>query len=151
MTAPSKAAGIADALAQRLKLIRKTAGYLTDAGLQVWQGRLTIDPDSLPSITIREDEDLVERQRGQADDAAVLLPFVIEATSPCDADNPNLAGHVLIADIKRAIFSGDLTWGGLAQRTLYTGRTIGPRQDGSDLVTVTVKIQIAIVENLARP
>lgn len=151
MTSPSKAAAIAAALAQRLESIRQANGYLTDAGAHVWHGRISIDPDNLPSITLHEDEDLVERQRAEAIDAGILLPFVIEATSECDPDNPNLAGHELIADIKRAIFAGDVTWGGLAQKTLYTGRTVGPRPDGTNLVTVTVRLQIAMVENLAKP
>jgi hypothetical protein len=157
MTLPSKAARITAAIAARLAAIRVANGYLTDAGQYVWHGRQAIDPNTLPSTTLHEDEDLVERQRtgDQSSpatiDAGVLLPYIIEATDHCDPDNPNLTGHALVADIKRAIFADDLTWGGLAQKTLYTGRTLGPRPDGASMVTVTVRIQIAMAENLAQP
>lgn len=154
---PSKAAAIAAAVATRLSLVTRANGYHTDAGLHVWRGRTAIDANELPSITLFEQEDQVEEQRIIAAstpatiDTNLLLPFVIEASSQCDPDNPNIDGHTLVADIKRAIFSGDLTWGSLASHTRYIGRTIGPREGGEDIVTVTVQIRIGYTEDLAQP
>lgn len=157
MTHSSTADAIAAALAARLETIRRDNGYHTDAGRHVWHGRLTIDPDNLPAITLFEREDEIESQRvnnstgGVPVDANVLLPYAIEASAPCDADHPARAGRALVADIKRCIFGGDLTWGGLARLTQYTGRTIATREDGSNIVTVAVFVRIGIVENLAQP
>lgn len=154
-THPSKAAAIAAAVAARLSTITRVNGYHTDAGLYIWRGRTALDADELPSITLFELEDLVEEQRitsasePVAIDTNLLLPFVIEASTHCDPDHPNVAGHALIADIKRAIFSGDLSWGSLASHTRYTGRTLGPREGGADIVTVTVQIRIGYTEDLA--
>ncbi|MCK9985688.1 MAG: hypothetical protein AzoDbin1_02160 [Azoarcus sp.] len=154
----SKADSIAAAVVNRLKTISLANGFGTDAGLNVYRGSLAIDPAKLPSTTLIEQEDQVEAQRvdDRADaagtiDTDVLLPFVIETTGPCDPDNPNVAGHAFVRDIKRAVFGGDLTWGGLATHTRYVGRTIGPRADGTNLVTVTVQIRVGCVENLANP
>ncbi|MDX9717243.1 MAG: hypothetical protein RBT67_07710 [Thauera sp.] len=155
MSTTSKAAAIAAAIAARLATITRANGYHTNAGLHVWRGRTAIDADELPSITLFEQEDQVEDQRittatdPTAIDAHLLLPFVVEASTHCDPDHPNLAGHALVADIKRAIFSGDLTWGSLASHTRYIGRTLGPREGGADIVTVTVQIRIGYTENLA--
>lgn len=157
MTHPSTAAALAAALAARLETITRENGYHTDAGRRVWHGRLTINADDLPAITLFEREDEIESQRvsdstgGKAIDANILLPYAIEATAPCDADHPARVGHALVADIKRCIFAGDLTWGGLARLTQYTGRTIAGREDGSNIVTVAVFVRIGIVENLAQP
>jgi hypothetical protein len=156
-TPPSKAAAIAAALADRLATIRIANGYHTDAGQTVWRGRTALDPDDLPSITLFEQEDLVESQRVMDStaptsiDCNILLPFAIEGSAWCDPDHPNLVGHALIADIKRALFNADLTFGGTASHTRYIGRTIGPREGGDHIVTVTVQIQIGSTENIAAP
>lgn len=155
-TPHSKAAAIAAAIAARLAVITRANGYHTNAGLHVWRGRTAVDANELPSITLFEQEDQVEDQRiisasePTAIDANLLLPFVIEASIHCDPDHPNVDGHALVADIKRAIFAGDLTWGGLASHTRYIGRTIGPREGGADIVTVTVQIRIGYTEDLAK-
>lgn len=154
----SKANDIAAAVATRLQGIAVASGFATDAGLYVHRGKLGLDADHLPAITVIEPEDNIETQRiddrtawDGPIDTNVLLPIIIEATGPCDADDPNVAGHALVADIKRAVFRGDLTWGGRATHTRYIGRTIAPRQDGTSLVTVTVQIHIGCVEDLATP
>lgn len=154
----SKADTIAAAVAARLAGITKANGYATDLGLYVSRGSLAVDADKLPACTLIEQEDQVESQRiidrkSGADpiDCHILMPFTIEATSLCDPDKPNIAGHALVADIKRAIFGGDLTWGGLASHTKYLGRTLGPRPEGANLVTATVQIRIGCNEDLANP
>lgn len=154
----SKANDIAAALAARLATIRTANGYATEAGQHVYRGAIGIAEEQAPFISIVEQEDQVEDQRikdrsAGADpiDADILLPFDIVAVGPCDPDNPSIAGHTLVADIKRAVFGGDLTWGGLATHTRYIGRSIPPRTAGSTLVEVRVSIRIGCVENLANP
>lgn len=157
MSTPSKAAHIAAAVATRLATITRANGYNTDAGLHVWRGRTAIDTAELPSLTLFEQEDQVEAQRiidspaPTSIDTNLLLPLIIEGSAVCDPDHPNVTGHALVADIKRALFSADLKWGGLATHTRYLGRTLGPREGGDDIVTVTVQIRIGYTEDLAKP
>lgn len=153
----SKANDIAAAIQVRLSGILRSNGYATDLGRRVYRGRLSIDPSTLPVCTLIEQEDQVEQQRtdstvgGGSVDCRLMLPYVVEVTSPCDPDMPAVAGHELVADIKRAIFSGDLTWSGLCTHTQYIGRTLSPRADGTDLVTATVSFRVGMVEDLASP
>lgn len=155
----SKAADIAAAVALRLAGISTANGYATNAGQQVRRNAASLDADLLPGINLVEDEDLVESQRitsrpeGESGpvEIAALLPLSIDAIGPCDPANPAIAGHALVADIKRAIFDGDLLWGGRATHTRYVGRTISPRLEGTSEVGVRVQIQIGYVEDLANP
>lgn len=154
----SKANDIAAALAARLATIRTANGYATEAGQHVYRGALGIPEEQAPFLAIVEQEDQVEGQRinnrstgTDPIDTEILLPFDIVAVAPCNPDNPAIAGHALVADIKRAVFGGDLTWGGLATHTRYIGRSIPPRTAGSTLVEVRVSIRIGCVENLADP
>lgn len=155
----SKADTIAKALVARLQRIQIAAGYQTDAGAHVFRGLAALPDDALPGIIVTEAEDLVESQRvdGSGADAPVidthvLLPFVIEAFAECSAaDQHAEVAHALVADIKRAVFSGDLRWGDLAVLTRYVGRAFQPRQPGTSLVHVTVQIRIGMIEDLAKP
>ncbi|WP_041646656.1 hypothetical protein [Aromatoleum aromaticum] len=151
----SKADTIAAAIATRLQTIRIANGYATDAGAAVYRGRTSFDAADVPCITIAEPEDEIEEQRDHPDgdgaDLIARLPFTIEAFAACNPDAPNVAGHQLVADIKRAIFSADITLGGLAVTLRYLGRTIAPREPGARIVTVAVKIRVGYTENLAAP
>ena len=153
----NKANAIAQLIVQRLEHIQQANGYQTNAGLNAFRGRKAIP--ALPAVVLFEPEDLVESQAadgsgdaaGPAVNAALLLPFDIQALADCDPDVHMTTGHALVADIKRAIFGGDMRWGDLATHTRYLGRTIAPRADGDTTVSVTVQIRIGFVEDLAAP
>ena len=153
----SKAKDIAQRITERLSSIRSAAGYQTDAGLNVFRGRKAVP--ELPALILFEPEDLVEGQAadgsgshaGSAVNAQILLPFDIQALAECDPAQHMTTGHALVADIKRALFGGDMRWGGLATHTRYIGRSIEPRTDGDTTVSVMVQIRVGVVEDLARP
>ena len=137
------------AIAALLAGIRTANGYNTDAGIRVYRGRRAVDEDEIPCLTLIEGEDSVI----DANDRQVSLavPYSIEGHTACDAENPNDAAHVLIADIKRAIFSADNRLGGLVKDIRYTGRIMAPRTDGASIAVVSVGIEARLVENLAQP
>jgi len=153
----SKQNDIIEALRDRLSLIRIANGYATDIGRMVFRGRRNISEDMLPCCTIIEAEDEIERQKPRSglDHTFPLafesLPVTIEAHGPCDADHPSIAAHDMVRDIKRAIFSGDLLFGGLAIATQYIGRTVGDREPGTSIAVGQVMIKIDCVEDLADP
>lgn len=146
----SKTNDIAAALQTRLETIRLANGYPLDLGANVYRGRAGIARCAIPALSLFELEDQVEEQKHDAI-VHLLLPIVIEAVAPCSPDHPARAAHDCIAAIKRAIFSGDQTWGGLATHTRYIGRNITPPEPGTSIVTATVEIRIGCVENLADP
>lgn len=153
----SKQNDIIEALRDRLSLIRIANGYASDIGATVFRGRRSISLDHLPCCSIMEAEDEIEKQSpgtGAVHTAPVVfatLPVTIEAHATCDPDHPNVTAHALVADIKRAIFSGDLTFGNLATHTQYIGRNVGDRESGTDVAFAQVLIKIGCVEDLANP
>ena len=56
--------------------------------------------------------------------------------------------HDIIADLKRAIFSGDMTFGGPVRKVEYKGRAIVTREDGFNAVAAAVSIDLTFSENL---
>lgn len=155
----SKANDIVKQLVERLGAIRRVDGFATDAGLNVSRGQPAVAGGADETLDVFELEDQIEKQRvdgsGASDCAAVdtdlLLPINIEGYAVVAAEQHMEVGHALVADIKRAIFSGDMTWGGLATHTRYIGRTIDRRAEGANAVTVLVQIRIGCVEDLASP
>jgi hypothetical protein len=146
----SKASRIAEALCARLETIRTAAGYKTEAGANLFRGAAKIPSERLPSLVLIEGEEDV---LGQEDDGIcrVSVPYTIEGCIACDPANPNDAAHELIADVQRALFSAAGASGGLSIGLVYAGRTIHPREDGSKLVVVQVKLQSIYKLDLKEP
>lgn len=146
---------IAQAVSARLQNITVANGYQTDIGLRVLRGRRRLDPNQMPCAVVVERDDTVLEFQGQSREprAKVRQPFVLEGHVECDPDNPNDAAHLIIADIKKAIFTERLTYG--AEQKIvsveYTGRSIAPREDGMSLVAAAVEITVEYVEHLANP
>lgn len=155
----SKTNDIVKQLVERLGAIRRVDGFATDAGLNVSRGRPAVAGGAEEALDVFELEDQIEKQRvdgsGASDCTAVdtdlLLPINIEGYAVVAADQHMEVGHALVSDIKRAVFGGDMTWGGLATHTHYIGRTIDRRAEGANAVTVLVQIRIGCVEDLANP
>lgn len=146
----SKANDIADAIKTRLQTIRTANGYETDAGQTVYRGKRNLASGNC--ITLFEGEEDANRPKGDPYTATAIIHFFIEGCIPCDADHPDIAGHALVADIQKAVFSEDHTLSGLlAAPIIYTGRVIQPRQDGAALVTALVRLDATYTLTPANP
>lgn len=152
----SKAKDLSLAISARLAGITKANGYDTDIGLKVLRGQMTFDESLLPCTVLVEGDDDVVEQRNL--DAKVLLRFIAEGHAECDPENPNDTVHDIISDLKRAIFGGDPTYGGLVRPSnnatpglRYQGRGIGVREDGSNKVSASITFDCQIHETLTNP
>lgn len=148
----SKADAIAGLLVQRMKQIRVVNGFNTDAGMTVYRGRIALDESKFPCVTLFEDEEFVLEQKNHDISCVVSAPFVTEGHCLCDPDNPNVAGHALVADIQKALFKDDVRLGELLiQPLMYAGRVINGRPDGQNFVTVQVKFSARFVFQPGNP
>lgn len=146
---------IAQAIASRLANISITNGYQTDLNHKVLRGRRRLNQPDLPCAVLIERDDKPSGQSGQRDPSAkIKQPYVIEGHAACDPDNPNDVGHQIIADLKRAIWSGGPLVYGAAQKVItvtYEGKSIAPREDGIVGVAAAIEISVEFVEQLANP
>ncbi|MBF6987254.1 hypothetical protein [Cupriavidus sp. IK-TO18] len=149
----SKASDIAVELSNRIARITKANGFNTDIGLRVFRGKRAFSEDDLPCLVLVEGNDTPQ------DDALTAMVvsqrYVFEAHTECDPDHPNDAAHLVIADLKRAIFAGEPKLGmrlnGKAKGMTYKGRVIGAREDGAPTVFAGIHIDVLYVEDLTNP
>jgi hypothetical protein len=140
---------IALALTAKLQQITKANGYATDIGTRVFRGKLALTPSDMPCIVIVEgDDSVLEHTRIKA---RVKQRYTLEGHAECDAENPNDRAHEIIADLKRAVFNGDLTLGGPVRSIEYRGRLITPREDGFNTVAAGIDIDAEFAENVSAP
>lgn len=149
----SQAQEISNLFAGRLASIREADGYLTDIGVRVYRGRRRLDPDLIPCVVLIEGEDNVLAQTFSVrqKEAKLGQRYIFEGHTACDPDNPNDAAHDILADLKRAIFGGDQYDARQIRALRYIGRTIQPREDGTELVAASIEIEIEFVETLDNP
>lgn len=134
-------------LAGRLANITIANGYATDIGLRVFEGRRRLDESHIPCVVIVEGEDSpAAQQMGKIKNVA---RYAVEGVAACDADNPNVVGRAIVADIKKAIWGGDITFGRTVVSLEYLGRTIAPREDGQETVSAAVEFSLSYAETLA--
>lgn len=149
------AEGIAGALKARLETITTAAGAETDVGLRVFMGRRSVpDETVMPCTVLLEVDDIPSRQNvGQK--YHVLQGFVVMAYLRCDRDDPNIAAHQAIRDIKRVLFrtngKPDDTLGGQAHEVTYLGKQISPREGGQRTVVAIVEVAVSYVEDVSNP
>ena len=150
----SKAHDLSLEVAARLALITTANGYATDIGVRVYRGRRFIDPSRdggmLPCVSIGEGDDNVIEYRPPMS-ARIAQRYVCEAVVRCDPDYPNDAAHAVIADMKRALWRGDQTFGNRVRSLTYAGRSILPRADGADVVAAAVMFDVEFAEKLGEP
>lgn len=145
---------IALELSERLEAITTANGYNTDIGARILRGRRRLDPAAMPCVVIIENPDLVLNRVSKGTLVKLRHAFVIEGHMECDPDNPNDAGHLMVADIKRAIFSKAVDVHDAQNRIVtmeYAGRTIAPREDGMNFAAAGVEINVEYAEDLAAP
>jgi hypothetical protein len=147
----SRANDIAEALKSRLEAIRTAAGYATDVGTTVYRGRRQLNEENACTL-FEGEEDASGAAKKEPYTVTAIIHFTAEGAVACDPLNPDLAGHDLVADMQRALFTGDSTLGGLLAGPLtYTGRVIQPRQDGQSIVTVQIKLDAIYTMTPATP
>lgn len=147
----SKASTIASAISSRVASITVANGYATDIGLRVFRGRASLNVQDLPCVVMVEAEDSVEEMKGTQ--ARVVQRYVLEGHDQCDPAQPNDKAHLIMTDLKKAIFGGDITFGGVVKPSglTYVGRSIGTREDGTDICAASITIDVQFVEDLANP
>lgn len=152
MSTYTKAGDIAAEIAGRLARIRIIGGFETDIGRDVKRGRRKLPADDAPPCVVMfEGDDTPTDRPGRIPLVLVQQAYVFDAFDKCDPDNPNDQAHKLIRDMKRVIFAGDATLGGMVSKVMYLGRDIGPRPDGVALVQARVMIAVEFVEDLTTP
>lgn len=153
MTILTSASAIAAEISERLARISIANGCETDIGLRVCRGRRKIDEDMVPCAVLIEGDDQVKDRPGKLPTVELKQGYVLGGYVECDADHPNDAAHAVIRDIKRALWGvGDGgNFGGKVRAVSYTGRDIGPRADGVNVVFAVVQVDVEYVETLSQP
>lgn len=142
-----KSDAVAAEILLRIRTITTAGGFNTDIGAKAFDGRQKLSDVQEDCCTVIEgDDDPLEQREVRS---SVLLPFLIVGQSKCDLDNPYAKARAMAADIKRAIFHDGNDLGGKVKEVKYLGRSIAPRGDGADFVTVGVEIEVHYVELLA--
>lgn len=148
----TSASSVAAEVSSRMSAISKANGAATDIGLRVFRGRHQINDDVVPCVSIFEADDDVQDEQGKHSAGVKLAQrYVLVAYDHCDADAPNDQAHLILADLKRAIFKGDRTFGGKVLEVSYRGRAIGPRSDGVAVVSARIDIDVTYYEDLSNP
>lgn len=135
-------------LVERIALCTIAQGAETDLGRVVYRGRRKVDDEMMPCASLVEGSGNSKDQAGRSAQVQITLAFAIHAYVLCDADNPNVAGHAAIRDLKRAVFGGDIKTSRLIS---YHGADIAPRVDGSAFVLAAIEFSAEVYEDLANP
>jgi hypothetical protein len=138
----------------RLRKIRQSDEFQTDAGRQVFRARRSLDQLELPAIVIwSQAKDY--RNDANASKTSTDLRVDIEGLVPSDQENTGEAMELIEADIKRAIFSepharlsdeaGDI--GGMQMESSVSTA----RLDGGQSEIVRLSIAVTYVEGIGNP
>lgn len=145
---------IGDEVVARVTAIRTANGAETDIGASVFRGRRKVDESMMPCVSVIESTDDVLDEAGTTE-YAIGNRYLLFAYLTCDPNNPNVAAHAAIRDLKRAIFRTagrpDATWGRLVKNVKYRGKDIGPRADGAAFVLAAIEFEVFTVEDVADP
>lgn len=153
MTTPfTSAHEVAAEVSARIAQILTANGYETDIGTTVFEGRIAINDEDVPCISVIEGTDTVLSTPGRSALWKIEQRYALVGYAPCDPDAPNTAARAMIRDMKKAIFKTndkpDATFGGKVLEIHYKGRNIGPRPDGAAIVMAIVEIAVVFVESL---
>lgn len=140
------ALSILQTIEARLKTVLIANGYNTNAGQRVSMGSIWLDEDEFPALTLHEGAPVqggysLVRSNGRAGSTGMKMraEYTVEGFADCSSVAPYVAGHALIADIKRALFAnGGLTLGTNAGDHVMEGHGIMPRAQGSNRIAVAV-------------
>lgn len=151
----SRASEIATILESRIARITVANGFNTDISTHIFRGKRGLDRDAdLPCVVMVEG---IDNPKSDDSLAACLIEqnYMFEAHATCDPNHPNDTAHLIIADLKRAIFEGEPKHGmrleGKAKHMTYRGRAFGVKEDGAGMVFAAVHIAVTYVEDLTNP
>lgn len=148
----NSAEAIAQEIERRVALITTANGFETDIGATIFQGRVAVNDDEPPCVSIIEGNDTVHGTPGRSAVWKIEQVYALVGYVLCDPAQPNTAAHRVIRDLKRAIFKTngkpDATFGGKVLELHYKGRHIAPRADGVAVVMAIVEIAVVFAESL---
>lgn len=146
---------LATRIAERLALITVAGGYSTNIGTHVFKGKLKLAESELPAVVLVEDDTRVEESQTFKTSAKskTVQRYLLIGHDVCDPDAPNEKAYLILADLKKAIFSGDVTFGGIVRPNdlLYAGRSIAVREDGTAVISAAIQIDCKFFEDLTNP
>jgi hypothetical protein len=146
----SVASDLALEVSSRLSAITVANGYATDIGLSVKRGKRRLAIEDVPVLVLLEGDDRAEARTRRT--AKLAQQYTAEGHMECaDPDNPNDTAHLMLADIKRAVFSGDYRFENRVAELNYIGRAIGAREDGTNICFASVTFELVFSEDLTAP
>ena len=151
MTPFTTATEVAAEIERRVGAITIANGFNTDIGARVFRGKRRIDDSAIPCSTITEGNDNPTSRAGRLPLVTIDQDYIVGGYVQCDPDHPNDAAHLVLKDIKRALFADGGTWGSITRIVNYKGRDIGPRSDGGNFVFAIVEFSVSYVEDLSKP
>jgi hypothetical protein len=134
-------------LVSRVEDISIVNGYQTDAGLTLFVGATRQlgpdDPNTAICVLVRDDA-----ATDLGGDVSTTLPVECQAIGKVTLDAAWLTVEAIIADIRKAIETGDRTLDGLLTRDLVRGRTRAlPRDPGSTQIGAGVEYRATFLES----
>ena len=150
MTTYHRAEDVSTELKTRLATLTVAQGAETDLGRVVYLGKRVPDKSMVPCAVLLEGDDDPERQ-GNTTTYKVTRRFILMAYVTCDPDNPNVAAHAALRDMKRAVFGDGGRMGDKVRTVTYVGTAIGPRADGENFVLALLEVDVEYVESLSSP
>lgn len=159
--ATSRRRKIIEASEFRLKAIHKSAGYLTDAGDQIFLGEdPSFGPDDPPdAIALSIPEDLPTPSQGLGGGTgahiqtqlSILVLALVTVNTLVGMDPPHIHAENVIHDIKRAMELDDRTLGGLVNGMRRGATRAIPREEGSTIVGASVEYVMVYSEEWGKP
>jgi hypothetical protein len=150
----TKAFTLLTSLIPRLMEIRAANGYATNAGSSVLLGPVPRQPDeTYPFCRLHELNGTVETPMPHRPTGRLRVQFMAEAyADEADAANVYATGHLLIGDLKKALF-GDTTrdLNGLAIDAALESYNLVPPEDGSSVVIAQVRGSYTFTEDFRAP
>lgn len=150
----TKAYDLISSLVPRLQAIRTANGYATEAGASVLLGPVPRQSgEAFPFCRVHETGADNESEVAHRTHAKVRTNFVAEAlTAEPVAANVLATGHLLVGDLKRALFGDALRdLNGAAIDARLEGYSIVPPEDGSDVVIAQVRGSFSFVDHFNSP
>lgn len=144
-----QASEIADELSKRLSNVTVAKGYKTEIGNTVLRGRRRIDDNQVPCVVLVEGPDNPTPAPSRIPQAEIAQTYILVGYDKCHPNHPNDKAHLMLKDLKRAVFGDGTTLGDQVRKVTYVGRDIGPRGDGVDIVCATIEITVSYVEDFA--
>ena len=141
-------------LVPRLQAVRLANGYATEAGQSVLLGPIPTQPgERLPYIRIHETDAAADDAMRNRPQAKLRVQFVAEAhAEQKDAAQIMLTGHVLVGDLKKALFGDALRdLDGRVIDALFEGYRILPPEEGSATLVVQVRGSYIFVDHFNAP